>query len=119
MKKNAAAGYSGLSFLNHIKYEHLLAGISGGAISTLILHPLDLMKIRFAGKRVCLFELYYSPCFVFWILVCDGRTTIPQYSSLTNAFYTIIKQEGVKGLYRGVAPNVWGSGSAWGCYFLL
>lgn len=34
----------------HVKYEHLIAGISGGAISTLILHPLDLLKIRFAGK---------------------------------------------------------------------
>ncbi|XP_017768271.1 PREDICTED: mitochondrial folate transporter/carrier [Nicrophorus vespilloides] len=90
---------SNLSLFNHIKYEHLLAGISGGAISTLILHPLDLMKIRFA--------------------VSDGRSAVPQYSSLTSAFYTIIKQEGVKGLYRGVAPNVWGSGSAWGCYFLF
>ncbi|GJQ67971.1 hypothetical protein Trydic_g10638 [Trypoxylus dichotomus] len=100
MKKNTgSSAYSSLSLLSHIKYEHLLAGISGGAISTLILHPLDLMKIRFA--------------------VCDGRTTVPQYSSLTNAFYTIVKQEGVKGLYRGVAPNVWGSGSAWGCYFLF
>lgn len=37
------------SVFSHVKYEHLLAGISGGAISTLILHPLDLMKIRFAG----------------------------------------------------------------------
>lgn len=41
---------NGLGVLNHIKYEHLIAGISGGAISTLILHPLDLMKIRFAGR---------------------------------------------------------------------
>ena len=51
MKKNTKSrNYNCLSLLNHIKYEHLLAGISGGAISTLILHPLDLMKIRFAGK---------------------------------------------------------------------
>lgn len=85
--------------LSSIKYEHLLAGISGGAISTLILHPLDLMKIRFA--------------------VSDGSAKIPQYNSLTNAFCTILKQEGVKGLYKGVAPNVWGSGSGWGCYFLF
>jgi solute carrier family 25 folate transporter 32 len=28
----------------------LVAGISGGVTSTLILHPLDLIKIRFAGK---------------------------------------------------------------------
>lgn len=38
------------SVFNHVKYEHLLAGISGGVASTLILHPLDLIKIRFAGK---------------------------------------------------------------------
>lgn len=35
---------------SHVKYEHLLAGISGGVTSTLILHPLDLIKIRFAGN---------------------------------------------------------------------
>lgn len=103
MKKNHStkAPYTNnvLNVFRHIKFEHLLAGISGGAISTLILHPLDLMKIRFA--------------------VSDGRTSLPQYSSLTSAFYTIVKQEGIKGLYRGVAPNVWGSGSAWGCYFLF
>lgn len=85
--------------LSHIKYEHLLAGISGGAISTLILHPLDLMKIRFA--------------------VSDGSAKIPQYSNLTNAFCTVFKQEGIRGLYKGVAPNVWGSGSGWGCYFFF
>lgn len=44
-----STNYNKLSFLSHVKYEHLIAGISGGAISTLILHPLDLMKIRFAG----------------------------------------------------------------------
>lgn len=87
------------NIFSHVKYEHLIAGISGGAISTLILHPLDLMKIRFA--------------------VNDGRTALPQYTSLTSAFYTIVKQEGIKGLYKGVAPNVWGSGSAWGFYFLF
>lgn len=33
----------------HVRYEHLIAGVSGGVASTLILHPLDLIKIRFAG----------------------------------------------------------------------
>lgn len=36
---------------SHVKYEHLVAGISGGVTSTLILHPLDLIKIRFAGNN--------------------------------------------------------------------
>jgi solute carrier family 25 folate transporter 32 len=39
-----------LSLFSHIKYEHMVAGISGGVTSTLILHPLDLIKIRFAGE---------------------------------------------------------------------
>lgn len=47
---SGSTGYKKLSVFSHVKYEHLLAGISGGAISTLILHPLDLMKIRFAGE---------------------------------------------------------------------
>lgn len=48
--KNHNTKKGNISLFSHFKYEHLLAGISGGAISTLLLHPLDLMKIRFAGK---------------------------------------------------------------------
>lgn len=53
------------------------------------------------------------------LLVNDGRSSIPQYSGIRNALLTIYQQEGVRGLYRGVIPNVWGSGTAWGLYFLL
>lgn len=41
-----------LPVLSHFKYEHLVAGVSGGVVSTLMLHPLDLIKTRFAGKRI-------------------------------------------------------------------
>lgn len=51
--------------------------------------------------------------------VNDGRNAIPSYAGLGNAVTTIFRQEGIKGLYKGVTPNVWGSGSAWGFYFLL
>lgn len=51
--KNSNSSSSKLALLSHIKYEHLVAGISGGVTSTLILHPLDLIKIRFAGKFLC------------------------------------------------------------------
>lgn len=40
------------SITGFIRYEHLVAGISGGVTSTLILHPLDLIKIRFQGKMI-------------------------------------------------------------------
>lgn len=96
----AAGGKGKFAWLAHVKYEHLMAGVSGGVTSTLLLHPLDLIKIRFA--------------------VNDGRTAaVPQYRGLTGAFLTIFRQEGFRGLYKGVTPNIWGSGSAWGFYFLF
>ncbi|KAJ8920403.1 hypothetical protein NQ315_005269 [Exocentrus adspersus] len=89
-----------MSLLSHVKYEHLVAGISGGVTSTVILHPLDVIKIRFA--------------------VNDGRLhKTPKYNGIINAFTTILHKEGVKGLYRGLTPNVWGAGSSWGLYFLF
>ncbi|XP_050095693.1 mitochondrial folate transporter/carrier isoform X1 [Anopheles aquasalis] len=95
-----AAGSGSFGWLAHVKYEHLMAGVSGGVTSTLLLHPLDLIKIRFA--------------------VNDGRTaSVPQYRGLTSAFLTIFRQEGFRGLYKGVTPNMWGSGSAWGFYFMF
>lgn len=86
--------------LSGVRYEHLVAGVSGGVASTLILHPLDLLKIRFA--------------------VSDGATSAkPHYTGLMQAMVQIFRHEGIKGLYRGVTPNVWGAGSAWGLYFLF
>ncbi|XP_013787487.1 mitochondrial folate transporter/carrier-like [Limulus polyphemus] len=88
------------SVLFHVKYEHLLAGVSGGVASTLVLHPLELLKIRFA--------------------VNDGHLkSRPQYKGLVHAVSTILKEEGARGLYRGVTPNCWGAGTAWGFYFFL
>ena len=39
---------------DNIKYEHLVAGLTGGVASTLVLHPFDLVKVRFQG----LFDLW-------------------------------------------------------------
>lgn len=43
------ASASSSSAFTNIKYEHAVAGISGGIASTLALHPLDLLKVRLAG----------------------------------------------------------------------
>jgi len=88
------------SLFSHVKFEHLAAGVSGGVLSTLVLHPLDLLKIRFA--------------------VNDGQVLQrPNYRGLGNAVTTIFKEEGIFGLYRGVTPNYVGAGASWGFYFLF
>lgn len=89
------------AFLSHLKYEHLIAGVSAGLTSTLALHPLDVIKIRLA--------------------VNDGliSTVTPKYSGIINAFSTILKEESIYGLYRGVTPNLVGAGASWGLYFFF
>lgn len=80
--------------------EHLAAGVLGGLTSTLVLHPLDLLKVRFA--------------------VSDGQSSLKKnYKNISNAFTTIVREEGYKGLYKGVTPNCVGAGAAWGLYFLF
>ena len=107
--------------LSGVKYEHLVAGISGGIASTLALHPLDLLKVRLAGKEIFLgnFLIVYLCCSIPCI-VQDGQVASrPQYTGLNNAIVTIFRQEGLKGFYRGVTPTCWGAGASWGLYFLL
>lgn len=86
--------------LGSIRWEHMVAGVSGGVVSTLLLHPLDLVKVRFQVNE-------------------GSATHRPQYKGIRDAFLKIYKNEGVKGLYQGVTPNVWGSGASWGLYFLF
>lgn len=83
----------------HVKIENLIAGLSGGVVSTLVLHPLDLVKIRFA--------------------VSDGLELRPKYSGILHCMKSVWQQEGLRGLYQGVTPNIWGAGASWGLYFFF
>ncbi|KAF3691562.1 Mitochondrial folate transporter/carrier Solute carrier family 25 member 32 [Channa argus] len=84
---------------SHVRIENLVAGLSGGVVSTLVLHPLDLVKIRFA--------------------VSDGLELRPKYSGILHCMKSVWQQDGVRGLYQGVTPNVWGAGASWGLYFFF
>lgn len=88
------------SVFAHVRWQNLVSGISGGIASTLLLHPLDLVKIRFE--------------------VNDGsKGKHHSYRGLVDAFRTISREEGYLGLYKGVSPNMWGAGAAWGLYFFF
>jgi solute carrier family 25 folate transporter 32 len=67
-------------------------------------HPLDLIKTRFAVNEGIQSSLVPSR---------------PQYTGVWNAVRTIHAEEGFRGLYRGVTPNVLGASTAWGLYFLF
>ncbi|MBZ3874096.1 Mitochondrial folate transporter/carrier [Sciurus carolinensis] len=96
----SASGSSAWSTVfRHVRYENLVAGVSGGVLSNLALHPLDLVKIRFA--------------------VSDGLELRPKYKGILHCLSTIWKLDGLRGLYQGVTPNVWGAGLSWGLYFFF
>lgn len=61
--RSATVTESFLRLLSHVKVENLVAGLSGGVVSTLILHPLDLVKIRFAGKIT---NVIFAACWHDW-----------------------------------------------------
>ncbi|XP_056650079.1 mitochondrial folate transporter/carrier-like isoform X1 [Monodelphis domestica] len=86
-----------LAIFYHVRYENLVGGVIGGILSNLVLHPMDLVKIRFA--------------------VSDGLRVRPKYRGIAHCLHTIWKQDGVRGLYQGLTPNVWGAGLSWGLYF--
>lgn len=58
------------SMFEHVKIEHMVAGFTGGVASTLILHPLDLLKIRFAGKHLLAFLSFILFQFQYCFYVC-------------------------------------------------
>jgi len=92
----------------HFQPEHLVAGVSGGLLSVLMTHPLELVKVRF---QVDDFKKSSKSVQQPWYR--------PSYKGVTDAFSTIYREGGVRGLYGGVTPNLIGAGSAWGLYFLV
>lgn len=77
---------------------HSVSALSAGVIATACTHPLDLVKARFQVQHVQ-----------------KGKAEL-QYKSVGQAFRLIVAQEGLSGLYRGLAPNIIGNGVSWGLY---
>ena len=48
-----------------------------------------------------------------------GVANRPQYKGIADALGTIKREGGIRGLYQGVTPNIWGAGASWGLYFFL
>ncbi|KAI9100509.1 mitochondrial carrier domain-containing protein [Phlyctochytrium arcticum] len=90
----AAQQNSRKTLTGSVATDQALAGFTAGAASTVLLHPMDLVKTRF-----------------------QIDTSTKRLSSL-DAFRQIWNNEGgVRGLYRGVSPNFAGATLSWGLYF--
>lgn len=73
------------------------AGLGAGAISTALLYPLDLVKVRYQ--------------------VHDKSAR--RYRSLAHGFRSIVAEEGTRALFRGMSPALYGSALSWGLYMFF
>ena len=78
-------------------WSHLLSGAGAGFLTTVLLHPLDLIKTRMHVQEA-------------------GGRRLPYYSNVLQAFRVIVRVEGARGLYQGVGPNIFGSTVSWALY---
>ena len=76
-----------------------VAGLSAGLLSTIIVHPLDILKTR--------------------LQMLPGRPTKnPFLGTSLRTLTSIIRTERPLALYRGLTPNLLGNSSSWALYFL-
>lgn len=76
-----------------------VAGLTAGLASTIIVHPLDIIKTRMQLDT----------------------STHPLLNSSRSVFRDILRNEGptrIAALYRGLSPNLLGNASGWAMYFL-
>ncbi|KAG8010314.1 Mitochondrial folate transporter/carrier [Nibea albiflora] len=120
---------------SHVRIENLVAGLSGGVVSTLVLHPLDLVKISYnaikgyakenrqtdlsatehlvsaAGAGMLTLTLT-NPIWVTktrLVLQYNTDPTSKQYKGMIDALVKIYRYEGVSGLYKGYVPGLFGT----------
>jgi len=83
-----------------------VSGLLAGFVTTVTLHPLDVIKTRFQVDEAAGRDAIWR-----------RLTGQPPDEALTSR--KIHAEAGFRGLYRGVMPAIVGSSTSWGIYFLL
>lgn len=78
--------------------DEAAAGIAAGLASTVCMQPLDLLKVQFQVAR--------------------AQHGSGPFGQILAGLHGIVRQDGLKGLYRGLSVNLVGNAASWGAYFL-
>ena len=78
--------------------RHFVAGTTAGLVSTALLYPLDLIKVRYQVNEL---------------------STLKAPQRLRGAFIAVVRNEGWRGLYQGLPAAMYGSGLSWGGDFFF
>ncbi|PWN26676.1 mitochondrial carrier [Jaminaea rosea] len=100
------------SFFPTPAIDHSVAGITAGAVATVCMNPLDLIKTQFQVDTTSRAKLSARSGWATKML--GGQVA----KDMVGALRRIVQQGGWTGLYRGLSPNVVGNSASWGLYFL-
>ncbi|CAI4039633.1 hypothetical protein SMKI_09G0400 [Saccharomyces mikatae IFO 1815] len=87
--------------------KEVISGLSAGCITTLVVHPLDLLKVRLQLSATSAQKVHYGPFAVIKEIIHSSANTGRSRSKVINE------------LYRGLSINLFGNAIAWGVYFGL
>merc|ERR1719331_3505933 len=72
-------------------WKKIVAGGTAGAVASAIANPTDLMKVRLQTDGM--------------LKDAEGNFLPKRYTGMSHAFFSIIKDEGILGLWKGVGPT--------------
>lgn len=97
-----------------------LAGIAGGSASTILLYPLDLIKVRMqVDERRRISVLNTGVDHNTHATTCAKAHGAERPRTICTTIRGVLRHEGFLGLYRGLTPAVIGSAASWGGFFIL
>jgi hypothetical protein len=108
---------------NSVSHEHhgydsiltsAVCGALSGALSKLIVYPLDTLKRRFQAQVLnTTFHLQHAEQLSTEEIAERYRLSLPQnrlgvkYDGISDGVMRIFKKEGIRGFYKGVVPSIW------------
>lgn len=104
--------------------DHAFSGIVAGAVATVCMNPLDLVKVQFQvdtsnrAKRFTGTTASAANTANTWQSIAKKAAGGDVIRDMSRALRAIVRRDGFTGLYRGLSPNVVGNSASWGLYFL-
>ncbi|KAG9298263.1 hypothetical protein G9A89_002751 [Geosiphon pyriformis] len=88
------------------RFKHSIAGAVAGCVSSVVTCPLDVVKTRLQNQANA---VGYG---------CERHQTgAPLYKGTGGTLRRIWREEGIRGLYRGLGPTMYGYLPTWAIYF--
>lgn len=99
--RSSAFGSIGSHISNRVppQFHSMLAGAGAGLVASIVTCPLDVVKTRLQAQALA--------------------RNAKDYEGVKATVSRILKQSGVRGLYRGLGPTILGYLPTWGIYFTV